>query len=116
MTGCQSLACQGGGSSGLGSPCLCFCEQRVNPKTGEVSDTPVGMMDVYQEFNELSEKFKIMKYKSKVRMANRRGVAFRDTSVPADVPFPVFRKWRRTTHSRFQTFPVAASIWKSDIL
>lgn len=24
------------------------------------------MMDVYQEFNELSEKFKIMKYKSKV--------------------------------------------------
>ncbi|TWW71126.1 DNA polymerase alpha catalytic subunit isoform X1 [Takifugu flavidus] len=40
-------------------------EYRVNPKTGEVSDTPVGMMDVYQEFNELSEKFKIMKYKSK---------------------------------------------------
>lgn len=70
MTGCQSIACQRGegGSSGLGSQCLCFCEQRVNPKTGEVSDTPVGMMDVYQEFNELSEKFKIMKYKSKVRI------------------------------------------------
>lgn len=39
----------------------------MNPKTGEVSDTPVEMMDVYQEFNELSEKFKIMKFKSKVR-------------------------------------------------
>lgn len=38
----------------------------MNPKTGEVSDTSVGMMDVYQEFNELSEKFKIMKFKSKV--------------------------------------------------
>lgn len=38
----------------------------MNTKTGEVSDTPVGMMDVYQEFNELSEKFKIMKFKSKV--------------------------------------------------
>ncbi|TKS87838.1 DNA polymerase alpha catalytic subunit [Collichthys lucidus] len=40
-------------------------EYKVNTKTGEVSDTPVGMMDVYQEFNELSEKFKIMKFKSK---------------------------------------------------
>lgn len=76
MTGCQSLACQSGGSSGLGEPCLCFCEQRVNPKTGEVSETPVGMMDVYQEFNELSEKFKIMKYKSKVRITNCCGVTF----------------------------------------
>lgn len=38
----------------------------MNTKTGEVSDTPVGMMDVYHEFNELSEKFKIMKFKSKV--------------------------------------------------
>uniref|UniRef100_I3KAC7 DNA polymerase n=1 Tax=Oreochromis niloticus TaxID=8128 RepID=I3KAC7_ORENI len=34
----------------------------TNPRTGEVSNTPVGMMDVYQEFNELSEKFKIMKF------------------------------------------------------
>uniref|UniRef100_A0A8D3CJN3 DNA polymerase n=1 Tax=Scophthalmus maximus TaxID=52904 RepID=A0A8D3CJN3_SCOMX len=33
--------------------------------TGEVSDTPVEMMEVYQEINELSEKFKIMKFKSK---------------------------------------------------
>lgn len=38
----------------------------MNTKTGEVLDTPVGMMDVYQEFNDLSEKFKIMKFKSKV--------------------------------------------------
>uniref|UniRef100_A0A8C9ZTU6 DNA polymerase n=1 Tax=Sander lucioperca TaxID=283035 RepID=A0A8C9ZTU6_SANLU len=40
-------------------------EYKVNTKTGEVLDTPVGMMDVYQEFNELSEKFRIMKFKSK---------------------------------------------------
>ncbi|CAJ1082305.1 DNA polymerase alpha catalytic subunit [Xyrichtys novacula] len=40
-------------------------EHKVDPKTGQISDTPVGMMDVYQEFNELSEKFKIMKFKSK---------------------------------------------------
>ncbi|XP_067343066.1 DNA polymerase alpha catalytic subunit isoform X2 [Channa argus] len=40
-------------------------EYKVNPKTGEVTDTPVGMMDVYKEFNELSEKFKIMKFKTK---------------------------------------------------
>lgn len=38
----------------------------MNPKTGEETDTPVGMMDVYQEVNDLSEKFKIMKFKSKV--------------------------------------------------
>ncbi|XP_072306789.1 DNA polymerase alpha catalytic subunit [Eucyclogobius newberryi] len=40
-------------------------EFKVNPQNGVVSDTPVGMMDVYQEFNELSEKFRIMKFKSK---------------------------------------------------
>ncbi|XP_036414647.1 DNA polymerase alpha catalytic subunit [Colossoma macropomum] len=40
-------------------------EHRVNLATGEETDTPVGMMDVYQEFNDLSEKFKIMKFKSK---------------------------------------------------
>ncbi|XP_029313854.1 DNA polymerase alpha catalytic subunit isoform X1 [Cottoperca gobio] len=40
-------------------------EYKANTKTGEVSDTPVGLMDVYQEFNELSEKFRIMKFKSK---------------------------------------------------
>lgn len=46
--------------------CLHCNPQKVNTKTGEVSDTPVAMMDVYQEFNEISEKFKIMKFKSKV--------------------------------------------------
>ncbi|KAL2085873.1 hypothetical protein ACEWY4_019193 [Coilia grayii] len=40
-------------------------EHKVNLKTGEETDQPVGMMDVYQEFNALSEKFKIMKFKSK---------------------------------------------------
>ncbi|XP_037135270.1 DNA polymerase alpha catalytic subunit [Syngnathus acus] len=40
-------------------------EYKVNPKTGEVSDTRVEMMDIYQEFSELSDKFKIMKFKSK---------------------------------------------------
>ncbi|KAM3860865.1 DNA polymerase alpha catalytic subunit [Diretmus argenteus] len=40
-------------------------EYKVNVKTGEVSDTPVGIMDIYQEFSELSERFKIMKFKSK---------------------------------------------------
>uniref|UniRef100_A0A8C2ZNL1 DNA polymerase n=1 Tax=Cyclopterus lumpus TaxID=8103 RepID=A0A8C2ZNL1_CYCLU len=40
-------------------------EYKVNTKTEEVTDTPVGLMDVYQEFNELSEKFRIMKFKSK---------------------------------------------------
>uniref|UniRef100_W5KK76 DNA polymerase n=1 Tax=Astyanax mexicanus TaxID=7994 RepID=W5KK76_ASTMX len=40
-------------------------ENKVNLQTGEVTDVPVGMMDVYQEFNSLSEKFKIMKFKSK---------------------------------------------------
>ncbi len=38
----------------------------MNLATGEQTDSPVGMMDVYQEFNSLSEKFKIMKFKSKV--------------------------------------------------
>ncbi|KAI4889009.1 hypothetical protein NFI96_021924 [Prochilodus magdalenae] len=40
-------------------------EHKVNLATGEETDDPVGMMDVYQEFNSLSEKFKIMKFKSK---------------------------------------------------
>ncbi|XP_072546026.1 DNA polymerase alpha catalytic subunit isoform X2 [Salminus brasiliensis] len=40
-------------------------EHKVNLQTGEETDVPVGMMDVYQEFNSLSEKFKIMKFKSK---------------------------------------------------
>uniref|UniRef100_A0AAQ4RCG8 DNA polymerase n=1 Tax=Gasterosteus aculeatus aculeatus TaxID=481459 RepID=A0AAQ4RCG8_GASAC len=40
-------------------------EYKVNTKSGEVTDSPVEMIDVYQEFNELSEKFRIMKFKSK---------------------------------------------------
>ncbi|XP_060755721.1 DNA polymerase alpha catalytic subunit isoform X2 [Neoarius graeffei] len=40
-------------------------EHKVNLATGEETDVPVGMMDVYQEFNSLSEKYKIMKFKSK---------------------------------------------------
>lgn len=38
----------------------------MNLATGEQTNSAVGMMDVYQEFNSLSEKFKIMKFKSKV--------------------------------------------------
>uniref|UniRef100_A0A673NME3 DNA polymerase n=1 Tax=Sinocyclocheilus rhinocerous TaxID=307959 RepID=A0A673NME3_9TELE len=41
-------------------------EHKVNLATGKQTDSPVGMMDVYEEFNSLSEKFKIMKFKSKV--------------------------------------------------
>ncbi|XP_066519942.1 DNA polymerase alpha catalytic subunit isoform X2 [Hoplias malabaricus] len=40
-------------------------EHKVNLATGEETDIPVGMMDVYQEFNSVSEKFKIMKFKSR---------------------------------------------------
>ncbi|XP_067434009.1 DNA polymerase alpha catalytic subunit [Thunnus thynnus] len=59
-------------------------EYKVNPKTGEVSDTPVGMMDVYQEFNELSEKFKIMKFKSK---KVERNYAFEIPDVPSQCEY-----------------------------
>lgn len=59
-------------------------EHKVNPKTGEVSDTPVGMMDVYQEFNDLSEKFKIMKFKSKKVEKN---YAFELPDVPAQCEY-----------------------------
>lgn len=40
-------------------------EHKVNLATSEEAEAPVGMMAVYQEFNSLSEKFKIMKFKSK---------------------------------------------------
>ncbi|XP_028289238.1 DNA polymerase alpha catalytic subunit isoform X2 [Parambassis ranga] len=59
-------------------------EYKTNPKTGEVSDTPVGMMDVYQEFNELSEKFKIMKFKSKKVEKN---YAFEIPDVPSQCEY-----------------------------
>lgn len=39
-------------------------EHKVNLATGE-KGVAVAMMDVYEEFNEISEKFKIMKFKSK---------------------------------------------------
>ncbi|KAJ8010866.1 hypothetical protein DPEC_G00079590 [Dallia pectoralis] len=56
-------------------------ERKVNPKTGEESDTPVGMMDVYQEFNDLSEKFKIMTFKSK---KVQKSYAFEIADVPTE--------------------------------
>ncbi|XP_029955043.1 DNA polymerase alpha catalytic subunit isoform X3 [Salarias fasciatus] len=59
-------------------------EYKTNPKTGEVSDTPVGMMDVYHEFNELSEKFKIMKFKSK---KVERNYAFEIPDVPSQCEY-----------------------------
>ncbi|XP_020388539.2 DNA polymerase alpha catalytic subunit [Rhincodon typus] len=41
-------------------------ETRIDLKTGKDTETPVVILDVYQEFNELiSEKYKIMKFKSK---------------------------------------------------
>ncbi|KAM4718751.1 DNA polymerase alpha catalytic subunit isoform 2-T2 [Anableps anableps] len=59
-------------------------EFKTNLKTGEVSDTPVGMMDVYQEFNELSEKFKIMKFKSK---KVEKSYAFEIPDVPSQCDY-----------------------------
>uniref|UniRef100_A0A8C7VUN5 Polymerase (DNA directed), alpha 1 n=1 Tax=Oncorhynchus mykiss TaxID=8022 RepID=A0A8C7VUN5_ONCMY len=56
-------------------------EHKVNPKTGEETDTPVGMMDVYQEVNDLSEKFKIMKFKSK---KVEKSYAFEIADVPTE--------------------------------
>uniref|UniRef100_A0A8C4HS22 DNA polymerase n=1 Tax=Dicentrarchus labrax TaxID=13489 RepID=A0A8C4HS22_DICLA len=59
-------------------------EYKVNTKTGEVSDTPVGLMDVYQEFNDLSEKFRIMKFKSKKVEKN---YAFEIPDVPSQCEY-----------------------------
>ncbi|XP_070842398.1 DNA polymerase alpha catalytic subunit isoform X2 [Chaetodon trifascialis] len=59
-------------------------EYKVNTKTGEASDTPVGMMDVYQEFNELSEKFRIMKFKSK---KVEKSYAFEIPDVPSQCEY-----------------------------
>uniref|UniRef100_A0A674EQ47 DNA polymerase n=1 Tax=Salmo trutta TaxID=8032 RepID=A0A674EQ47_SALTR len=56
-------------------------ERKVNPKTGEETDTPVGMMDVYQEVNDFSEKFKIMKFKSK---KVEKSYAFEIADVPTE--------------------------------
>uniref|UniRef100_A0A3Q1H2T1 DNA polymerase n=1 Tax=Acanthochromis polyacanthus TaxID=80966 RepID=A0A3Q1H2T1_9TELE len=59
-------------------------EYVTDVNTGEVSDTPVEMMDVYQEFNELSEKFKIMKFKSKKVEKN---YAFEIPDVPSQCEY-----------------------------
>ncbi|XP_078265270.1 DNA polymerase alpha catalytic subunit [Rhinoraja longicauda] len=41
-------------------------EKRLNLKTGKDTETPVGILDVYQEFSEaISERYRIMKFKSK---------------------------------------------------
>uniref|UniRef100_A0A8C8MIY5 DNA polymerase n=1 Tax=Oncorhynchus tshawytscha TaxID=74940 RepID=A0A8C8MIY5_ONCTS len=50
-------------------------------RSGEETDTPVGMMDVYQEVNDLSEKFKIMKFKSK---KVEKSYAFEIADVPTE--------------------------------
>ncbi|MGH0185040.1 UNVERIFIED_CONTAM: hypothetical protein FKN15_024321 [Acipenser sinensis] len=55
-------------------------ETRVNLKTRAETDTPVTMMDVYQEFNEIADRYKIMKFKSKKVVKN---YAFDIPDVPA---------------------------------
>ncbi|XP_077592507.1 DNA polymerase alpha catalytic subunit isoform X2 [Stigmatopora nigra] len=55
-------------------------EYKEDPKTGEMSNVPVEMMHVYQEFSELSEKYKIMKFKAKKVEKN---YAFEIPDVPA---------------------------------
>ncbi|XP_015196960.2 DNA polymerase alpha catalytic subunit isoform X1 [Lepisosteus oculatus] len=59
-------------------------EHKVNLKTGEESDVRVTMMDVYQEFSELSEKYKIMKFKSKKAVKN---YAFEIPDVPSQAEY-----------------------------
>ncbi|KAL7840672.1 hypothetical protein AOLI_G00259950 [Acnodon oligacanthus] len=59
-------------------------EHRVNLASGEETDIPVGMMDVYQEFNDLSEKFKIMKFKSR---KVDRNYAFEIPDVPTQCEY-----------------------------
>ncbi|XP_062841851.1 DNA polymerase alpha catalytic subunit [Trichomycterus rosablanca] len=59
-------------------------ERKVNLATGEETNDPVGMMDVYQEFNSLSEKFKIMRFKSK---KVERSYAFEIPDVPTQCEY-----------------------------
>ncbi|XP_069746281.1 DNA polymerase alpha catalytic subunit isoform X2 [Narcine bancroftii] len=60
-------------------------ETRLNLKTGKDTETPVGIMDVYQEFSEaISERYKIMKFKSK-RVEKK--YAFEITDVPEDCEY-----------------------------
>ena len=96
-------------------------QQKVNPKTGEVSDTPVGMMDVYQELNELSEKFRIMKFKSKVGSNLSYSIIVFFWWVAClsclwCLYLSVCRKWTGTTPLKFLMCPVSVNTWKSDIL
>lgn len=95
----------------------------MDPKTGEVSDTPVGIMDVYQEFNELSEKFKIMKFKSKVLpliIDSKASLSFfrkwKILCVCASCALSYCRKWRGTMPSKYLMCLLSANTWKSDIL
>ncbi|KAG2457229.1 DPOLA polymerase, partial [Polypterus senegalus] len=56
-------------------------EKQINLKTGEETDNPVTMMQVYQEFNDkIAEKYKIMKFRSKKVEKN---YAFEIPDVPA---------------------------------
>uniref|UniRef100_A0A8D3D2K1 DNA polymerase n=1 Tax=Scophthalmus maximus TaxID=52904 RepID=A0A8D3D2K1_SCOMX len=78
--------------------------------TGEVSDTPVEMMEVYQEINELSEKFKIMKFKSKVVEKN---YSFEIPDVPSqceylEVRYSVSR--RKDAHLPAKPFPTFSGL------
>uniref|UniRef100_A0A671T6M9 DNA-directed DNA polymerase n=1 Tax=Sinocyclocheilus anshuiensis TaxID=1608454 RepID=A0A671T6M9_9TELE len=59
-------------------------EHKVNLATGKQTDCPVGMMDVYQEFNSLSEKLKIMKFKSKPVTKN---YAFEIPDIPSQCEY-----------------------------
>ncbi|XP_018616727.1 DNA polymerase alpha catalytic subunit isoform X1 [Scleropages formosus] len=55
-------------------------ELKMNLATGKETETPVSMMDVYQEFSDLSEKFRIFKFKSK---KVQKSYAFEIPDVPS---------------------------------
>ncbi|XP_041067898.1 DNA polymerase alpha catalytic subunit isoform X1 [Carcharodon carcharias] len=60
-------------------------ETRINLKSGEDTETPITMLDVYQEFSEaISEKYKIMKFKSKKA---ERKYAFEIPDVPENCEY-----------------------------
>uniref|UniRef100_A0A8C1QBE0 DNA polymerase n=1 Tax=Cyprinus carpio TaxID=7962 RepID=A0A8C1QBE0_CYPCA len=72
-------------------------EHKVNLATGEKTDSPVGMMDVYEEFNSLSEKFRIMKFKSKV-IATTNHFCFLCYKYKAELP-PLLSELKGSTFS-----------------
>uniref|UniRef100_A0A3Q4G8D8 DNA polymerase n=1 Tax=Neolamprologus brichardi TaxID=32507 RepID=A0A3Q4G8D8_NEOBR len=76
-------------------------EYKTNPRTGEVSNTPVGMMDVYQEFNELSEKFKIM---------NGEELCAEFPSLPSDLKGATFSHIFGTNTSSLEHFLLSRKI------